>query len=130
MDFAFYKTTDTDAAAFAAQLLKEGKTWPIDKKWSVRVDRTHHDPTANHNHVQCKGKDVAVINQDGMPSHNSDLSKIPNWVVDWMKEKGLTEQYLLSEGFDVWERVPAPVIIDAIRHESLMQKTIEHMKKD
>jgi hypothetical protein len=129
MNFVFYETTDADAAALATQLLKEGTTWQIDNKWSVRVDRTHHDPTFKHNHVLCRGNNVAVINQDGTPSHNSDLSKVPNWVLAWMNEKGLTEQYLLSEEFDEWERVPTSVLNDALHHESLVQKTIEHLNK-
>jgi hypothetical protein len=46
-----------------------------------------------------------------------------------MNEKGLTEQYLLSEEFDEWERVPTSVLNDALHHESLVQKTIEHLNK-
>lgn len=129
MEFAFFRTDDAEAAALTEQLLTEGRTYPVDKRWSVRVDRSHADPTTTHNHVQFNGRDIAVINPDGTPSHNSDLSKIPNWMVAWMKDKKLTESYILAEASAAWERVPGAVIADAVRHEETVAQAVEHLSR-
>src|SRR5262245_50123618 len=89
MEFIYFKTNDADAVKTSAELLPEGRQYSIDKKWSVRVDNAHTTGMQKHNHVQCNGNEVAVVNKDGTPSHGSDLSVVPNWVMDWMKTKKL-----------------------------------------
>jgi hypothetical protein len=48
----------------------------------------------DHRHIKLKGTEVAVINKDGTPSHSSDLSQVPGWILTLIKDKGLTESYL------------------------------------
>ena len=57
--------------------------------------KPHTTGMQDHNHIQCNGNEIAVINHDGTPSHNSDLSVVPNWVLGWIKDKKLTESYLV-----------------------------------
>jgi len=120
--FAFFETNDVEATKLAASMLEEGRTYPIDKRWSVRVDRSHANSEMTHNHVQLKNRDVAIINYDGTPSHNSDLSKIPSWIRDWMRDEGLTEHYLVSEENKSLGGVPAGVVSYAVGHEVTMTK--------
>jgi hypothetical protein len=75
----------------------------------------------DHNRIQCNGNEIAVINHDGTPSHNSDLSVVPNWVLGWIKDKKLTESYLAT--------MPPEVIVEAARHETGMAQAVEFMKK-
>lgn len=126
--FAFFKTDDRVAAALAESLLSEGRTYQVDKRWSVRADRSHAPNMDGHLHVQFRGRDVAVINRDGSPSHNSDPTKIPNWVLDWMKNQGLSESYLPTAK-TLGEAVPAEVIKEAIRHEELIDATNEYISR-
>jgi hypothetical protein len=93
----FYPYGDTRAAARAAFLIEGGRTWDIDKKWSVRQDRTHHDPTKTHTHVMFRGDDCAILNHDGTPSHNTPADNVPSWVLDRIKKMGLLESNLIVE---------------------------------
>jgi hypothetical protein len=129
MDFAFFRSDDAAAAALAEQILAEGRTYQVDNRWSAHVDRSHADPTTTHNHVQFNARDVAIVNRNGTSSHNSDLSKIPNWMMAWMKNKGLTESYLLAEASATWERVPPAVIEFAVRYEETMARAVEHLNR-
>jgi hypothetical protein len=127
MDFIYFRTDDADAAKTAAQLLPEGRQYKIDNKWSVRADNPHTTGMQKHNHVQCNGNEIAVVNKDGTPSHASDLSVVPKWVMGWMKDKKLTESYLSSVTMP--EPVPPTVIAEAVRHETGMSKAVEFMNK-
>lgn len=127
MNFIYFRTDDANAKKNAAQLLPEGRQYAIDNKWSVRVDSPHTTGMQKHNHVQCNGNEIAVVNKDGTPSHGSDLSVVPNWVMDWMKAKKLTESYLAEVCMP--EQVPAAVIAEAVRHETGMSKAVELMNK-
>lgn len=127
MEFIYFKKNDAVAAKTAAELLPEGRQYSIDNKWSVRADKPHTTGMQNHNHVQCNGHEIAVVNQDGTPSHGSDLSVVPNWVMGWMKDKKLMEGYLASAAMP--EQVPAAVIMEALRHEVGMSKAVEFINK-
>jgi hypothetical protein len=94
---AIYPVGDTKASANAALLIEGGKTWVINKKWSVRQDRTHHDPTKTHTHIMFRGDNCAILNRDGTPSHNMPADNIPSWVMDRVKKMGLLESTLLVE---------------------------------
>jgi hypothetical protein len=126
-NFAFFKTDDAEADKLSQALLPEGRTWQVDNRWSVRSDPAHVPGMQDHTHIRLGGTEVAVISRDGTPSHNSDLSKIPNYVLDWIKKKGLTESYLLTPAID--EGVPADVVAEAIHHEELMAQASEHLSK-
>jgi hypothetical protein len=93
----FYDYGDVKAAANADYLIEGGKTWNIDKKWSVRQDRTHHDPTTTHTHIMFKGDNYAILHRDGTPSHNMPADKVPRWVLDRIKKMGLIESKLIVE---------------------------------
>jgi hypothetical protein len=127
MEFVYFKTDDVVAAKNAAQLLPEGRTYSIDNKWSVRADKPHTTGMQDHNHIQCNGNEIAVINHDGTPSHNSDLSVVPNWVFGWIKDKKLTESYLGTVAMP--ENVPAEVIVEAVRHETGMAQAVQFINK-
>lgn len=122
MDFIYFRTDDAVAAQQAAELLPEGRQYPIGNKWSVRVDNPHTMGMQKHSHIQLKGQEIAVVNQDGTPSHGSDLSKVPSWVLD--KAKGA-----ITESFVVVERVPAAVIAEALQHELTVQQAVEYLSK-
>src|SRR5260370_1339411 len=62
MDIIYFRTDDTVASKQAMQFLPEGRTYSIDNKWSVRADKAHVQGMKNHNHIQLKGSEVAVIN--------------------------------------------------------------------
>jgi hypothetical protein len=127
MEFVYFQTNDAAAAGSASQLLPEGRTYSINNKWSVRADKPHTTGMQNHNHIQCNGNEIAVVNQDGSPSHSSDLSVVPNWVLGWIKIKGLTESYLGTVTMP--ENVPAAVIAEALRQELLVQKSVELLNR-
>ena len=131
MSLAFFETDDAEARKNAGSLIVEGHTWQIDKRWSVRQDRTHHSPNDTHNHLQFKGNDVAIINRDGTPSHGSDLSKIPGWVRDWMKNNNLTESYLIKSAAILTEGVPAEIVREAeerAANKNLIRKLLKLMR--
>lgn len=97
--FVFYETDDLRAAANAAAFLVEGgRTWSLDKKWSVRMDNPHPPNTQKHTHVMFRGDDVSIINRDGTQSHGTNRDQVPNWVIDRIKQMGLIENRLLVEG--------------------------------
>jgi len=125
MLFAFFESKDAKASTTAQTLLPEGRTWQVDNKWSVRVDRSHHDPESKHFHFIAKGEDVAVINQYGSPSHGSNPNAVPKWVRAWAKDKGLKESMLVEDAGTLVEGVPAKVVQDAVAHEDLMTAAIK-----
>lgn len=127
MEFAYFETGDTYARRHAAELLPEGRTYGLGKGWSVRVDRTHHDPTLMHNHLIFRKNEIAVINQDGSASHNTDLNQVPNWVVGELRKRGLTEEFF--QEVSTWYLVPAETIAEAVRHEELMDAAIRFMRE-
>ncbi|OSI65024.1 hypothetical protein BSZ21_21795 [Bradyrhizobium canariense] len=105
-----YEYGDLQAAANASYLIEGGKTWDIDKKWSVRQDRTHHDSTTTHTHIRFRGNDYAVLHRDGTPSHNMPADGVPNWVMDRIRKMGLIESALILEASGDGAAVPAWVI--------------------
>jgi hypothetical protein len=95
--FVFYETADLRAAAHAAYVVEGGRVWELDKRWSVRMDNPHPPNTQPHNHIMFRGDDVSIVNRDGTQSHNTTLDKVPNWVVDRIRQRGLIEGHLLVE---------------------------------
>ncbi|WP_420965307.1 hypothetical protein [Bradyrhizobium sp. B120] len=122
MDFIYFRTDDAVAAQRAAEFLPEGRQYTIDNKWSVRVDNPHTTGMQKHSYIQLKWQEIAVAYQDGTPSHGSDLSKVPSWVLD--KAKGA-----ITESFVVVERVPAAVIAEPLGHELTVQQAVENLSK-
>lgn len=120
--FAYYQTNDAVAAEVTAQLLTEGKPIELGQGWSVRVDRSIANIEMTHNHVQFKGRDVAIINRDSTPSHGTDPNQLPNWVLKDMKKLGLTESRALMES--VVDRVPEEKIELAIELEELRHRAL------
>ncbi|RZN07308.1 hypothetical protein CWO91_27940 [Bradyrhizobium genosp. SA-3] len=106
----YYDYGDAQAAKNAAYLIEGGKIWDIDKKWSVRQDRTHHDPTTTHTHIRFKGNDYAILHRDGSPSHNMPADGVPNWVMDRIRKMGLIESTFIVEAAGGGAAVPAWVI--------------------
>jgi hypothetical protein len=89
---AYFETSDKTAAAAARRLIVEGRYIPIDKRYSARYDRANVPGMQDHLHIQLKGKDVCVVNRDGTPSHNTDLSAAPQYVLDFLqKNRWITE---------------------------------------
>jgi hypothetical protein len=121
MEFIYFRTDDAVATKRAAEFLPEGRHYTIDSKWSVRVDNPVQPGQQKHAHIQLKGRDIAVVNQDGTPSHSSDLSQVPGWL--------LTKATKLTESFVVEERVPASVIAYAISHEETVTRSSAILSK-
>ena len=108
----YFRNEDQMARDAALQIIEEGKSYDLGKGWSVRRDRSHHDQTSHHSHVQFNGHDVSVINADGTQSHSTTREKVPNRVVDW-----LLVQKFIKEGVD-WPVLPHgidPVIAEKVR---------------
>ncbi len=112
--FGFYKTADLLAAETAAYLIEGGRKWELDKQWSVRMDNPHAPNMQKHTHVMFQGKDVSIINRDGTQSHGTNRDKVPNWVIDKMRKRGLIESTLLVEDSANSElRIPYDLITSA-----------------
>jgi hypothetical protein len=121
VNFIYFRTDDAVATRRAAEFLPEGRHYTIDNKWSVRVDNPSQPGQQKHAHIQLKGHDIAVVNQDGTPSHSSDLSQVPGWL--------LAKATKLTESFEVEERVPASAIAYAVSHEEGMKQSAEILSK-
>lgn len=122
MLFIYFRNEDEVAKEAALEIITEGKTYDLGKGWSVRRDRSHHDPTTHHNHLQCKGRDVSVINADGTQSHNTNRDKVPQRVVDW-----LVARKYIKEDTDWLLSSPAidPAIADKARRIEKYGETFE-----
>lgn len=121
MEFLYFRTDDTVAARRAAEFLPEGRQYTIDNKWSVRVDNPHQPGQQKHAHIQLKGHEIAAVNQNGTPSHNSDLSVVPGWL--------LAQAIKLTESFVPEDRVPVSVIAYAVSHEEGMLRSAKLLSK-
>lgn len=121
MLLVYFREDDPEAKALAGQLLPEGKTVSIDKVWSVRRERSHHDPSNFHNHVQARGRDVSIINQDGTQSHNTTRDDLPNWVIDWL----IDHDYIKEEA-DLLARQQTVDPIVAEKVKRITQFGIQH----
>src|SRR3954451_21244392 len=76
-------------ARFAEHNFDEAsRQYEFKQGWWARVDRTHHDPTKKHIHVYHDEKQIVVVNQDGTPSHSSDVDAAPNWIYKELRKKG------------------------------------------
>jgi hypothetical protein len=75
--FVYYETTDSVAAEYARLLFEGGRTWNLDKRWSVRADPPHHTNMKAHLHIMFRGDDKCIINRDGTPSHHTTTDAIP-----------------------------------------------------
>lgn len=107
----YFREDDVQAKAAAQQLLPEGKSQPIDKAWSVRRERSHHDPTTFHNHVQFRGRDISIINDNGTQSHHTTRDGLPNWVVDWLVDN----QYIKESADFLPRQAIDPVVAEKVR---------------
>src|SRR5664280_707751 len=77
---AHYRSDDAVARQVAEYLVEAGKTVNFNNRYSARDDRAHVPGQKDHMHLLLKGKEVCVINKDGTPSHNSDISAIPRYL--------------------------------------------------
>lgn len=121
--FAFYATADREAAAHAEFLMEGGRSWEIDKKWSVRMDRRHVPNMQDHVHVRLNGRDVSIINRDGTQSHGTTRDSVPNWVVDKIKTRGLIEGVLIEEARG--QIVIPPEIIERVHFRARIHDLLE-----
>ena len=92
-----FENNDKFSESIAEQLLKEGKTYNINKRYSIRYDLAHVAGQKDHLHFMVKGHEIGAMNIDKTPSHGTNLSKIPNKFMKFAKEKGFTEQTLINQ---------------------------------
>ncbi|WOH59932.1 hypothetical protein [Bradyrhizobium sp. BWC-3-1] len=95
--FIFYRTDDLEAAQNAAFLVEGGKPVELQQGWSYRADPAHVMGMQNHVHIMLKKNDVSIINRDGTQSHGTSRDKVPNWVIDKIKARGLIESAYIIE---------------------------------
>jgi hypothetical protein len=98
-----YQTDDALARGIAESLIESGKTFPFDNRYSARKDRAHVPGQQDHVHLLLKGKEACVINVDGTPSHNSDISRIPRYLHPHLEKLGvkISETVFIVESADV-----------------------------
>ena len=89
--FFFFETSDTQAANNSGFLAEGGRTWELDKIWSVGLDPPHHQKMQHHLHILNRGNDVCVINRDGTPSHHTTSDLVPNRVMKNIRNMKLFE---------------------------------------
>jgi hypothetical protein len=106
--FVFYRTDDLVAAKNAAYLVEGGKPVELQQGWSFRVGPPHTTGMQRHVHVMLRTNDVSIINRDGTQSHGTTRDKVPNWVIDKIKAKGLIESTYIVEA-----NTPSPVLVPA-----------------
>jgi hypothetical protein len=105
---------DPAGAGRAARLIEEGQWYQIGKGWRARSDKPHASGQP-HVHVYFRRNELYVINQDGTPSHNRDLSTMPARVHDFLKARRLIEGTLVeTAGAAEPVLVPPAVIAAAI----------------
>lgn len=87
-----FESKDESAGKIVEFLIEGGNTYEIGKGYSFRADKAHIPGQKDHNHVLFKGHEVGAINKDGTSSHNTDISKFPNYVLDAMRKKGCLDE--------------------------------------
>jgi hypothetical protein len=100
---AHFRSDDTVARGIAKYLIESGKTVEFDNRYSARKDRAHVPGQSDHVHVMLRGKDLAIINLDGTPSHNTDINQIPKHLRPRLRGMGVVigEAYLIVEAADL-----------------------------
>ena len=109
---AHYRSDDDVARQVAEYLIEAGKTVNFNNRYSARDERAHVPGQKDHVHLLLKGKEVCVINKDGTPSHNSDISAIPRYLRPKVRHMGvkIEEARLIVEAADV------SAIAEILRH--------------
>lgn len=105
-----FENNDKFSESIAEQILEEGKTYTINKRYSMRHDLSHVPGQKDHLHFMVKGHEIGVINTDKTSSHGTDISKIPNKFIKFAKSQGLIEQTLVENRLysledDLFERI-------------------------
>jgi hypothetical protein len=118
---AYFETSDETAAAAARQLILEGRDIPIDNRYSARLDRGHVPGMQDHLHIQFNGRDVCIVNRDGTPSHNTDVSVAPQYVLDFLRTNNWITEATLQKTFGLPESV-IRVAIARLRSAELYKK--------
>lgn len=123
---------DPTAANFAARALEEGQWYnDIGKGYRARADKAFQGGQP-HVHVYFKGNQICVVNQDGTPSHNSDLGRMPSRVRDYLKTRQLIESMLTEDVRDEGFLVPPDVIAQAVAacdHERIITLSQNLLKR-
>ncbi|MCB1784196.1 MAG: hypothetical protein KDI13_09385 [Alphaproteobacteria bacterium] len=92
-----FKKTDERSKFFAEQILEEGRTYNLNKGYSIRFDKAHVLGQQDHTHFMIKNNEIGVINRDGTPSHGSDVKKIPYGMIKAAKDRGYIGESLLQK---------------------------------
>jgi hypothetical protein len=109
---AHYRSNDDVARQVAEYLIEAGQSVDFDNRYSARLDRTHVPGQKDHVHLLLKGKEVCVINKDGTPSHNSDISAIPRYLRPKLRHMGVK----IEEARLIVEAADASAIVEILRH--------------
>jgi hypothetical protein len=92
-----FEKTDEASKFFAEQILEEGRTYDLNKGYSIRFDKAHVQGQQDHTHFMIKNNEIGVINRDGTPSHGSDIGQIPTSMIKAAKSKGFINESLLQK---------------------------------
>jgi hypothetical protein len=112
MLFIYFRGDDERAKNSAHQLITEGgKTEQLKGGWSVRHERSHHNPEMYHTHIMLHGNDVSVINADGTQSHGTTRDDVPTRVITHCIDK----KYF-TEATAIWRsHTIDPIVADKVR---------------
>jgi hypothetical protein len=75
----------------------------------------------DHLHIQLKGKDVCIVNRDGTPSHNTDLSAAPRYVLDFLQKNRWITEATLQKALGVPKSV-IKAAVERLRRAELYKK--------
>ena len=127
----YVETGDALAQDLAVRLIEEGQWHDLGKGWRARSDKPHTTGMQPHVHVYLRNNELFVINRDGTPSHNSDLSTLPTKIHTALKARSLLESFVVEAASLTETLIPAGVIaaaLEAWQHQRTMHLAIGHLR--
>ena len=126
----FVEPGDIPATRLANEFIVEGGVWyDLDKGWRARADKPHTVGMQDHVHLYIRSNQIAVVNRDGTPSHNSDLSKLPTHVTRRLRTMNLMEgaNFIITAGVNDFS-VPTYILDQAYQSLDRAQRVRDFIR--